>query len=247
MQLKASAKLPIDMHQAHLWFIFPDKVADAGVLSSFYEILSDEEQLQQQRFVFEYDRHRYLVAHAFVRLCLSRYADVKPDQWVFQKNRYGKPHTDYRVNGLPLRFNLSHTNGLIACIVTVGHEVGVDVERIAWNESRMGIAERYFSPEEYDDIASLPLDYRNKRFYNYWTLKEAYIKARGFGLSMPLDTFFFRFDDNAPARISFRDTVHDYPHRWNFYLHELERKYMCAVAIECGDVPVKLVMKENVL
>jgi 4'-phosphopantetheinyl transferase len=243
--MKESEKLPIDIHQVHLWYAHPELVKDADMLNLFFNILSEEEQSQQCRFVFEKDRHRYLVAHAFVRMCLSRYADVEPGKWVFQKNNYGKPYTNYSVNGLPLKFNLSHTNGLIACVVTLQHEVGVDVECIVHDQSGIEIAERYFSREEYIDIVSLPPVSRHKRFYNYWTLKEAYIKAKGVGLSMPMDKFIFRFDSCAPVQISFCDDVCDHSGRWKFILYDVEQKYTCAVAIECGDVPINVITMES--
>lgn len=243
MQIDNSEIIPIDMSQAHLWLIAPERVTDADLLSSLFEFLSFEERLQQNKYLFKKDRHQYLVAHAFLRLCLSQYIDVKSDQWTFHKNRYGKPYTDCLINGLPLKFNLSHTNGLVACIITVQHEVGVDVEYVVRDETRREIAERYFSPEEYHDMSLLSPEGQDKKFYDYWTLKEAYIKAIGRGLYMPLDAFFFKFEDNSRIKISFRDTVNNQSDQWIFYLHELEQKFMCAVAIECGDVSVELVMK----
>lgn len=245
--MKTSSKMPININQAHLWLIYPDMITDPDILKSFHAILSDEEQEQHRKFVFEKDRYIYLVAHAFVRFCLSQYAEVEPAEWIFRKNRYGKPYTDHCINGLPLKYNLSHTHGLIACIVTLQHEVGVDVERIVQDESRIEIAESYFSDIEYDVLAALSFDDQNRRFYDYWTLKEAYIKAKGAGLSIPLDSFVFNFNGVAPIQISFRDNLHDNPHRWNFYLYEFERKHICAVAIECDDIPVELIIKDGKL
>jgi 4'-phosphopantetheinyl transferase len=244
MVMRVSHLLPIDVNQAHLWRVNPESIKDDGVLRSFVTMLSNEERERQRKFIFEKDRHLYLVAHAFVRFCLSRYADVEPERWIFRKNRYGKPFIDNSIYGLPLQFNLSHTHGYITCAITVQHQVGVDVERIEWDESKMGIAERYFSNVEYDDLRSLPHNIQAKRFFHYWTLKEAYVKAKGMGLSLPLDSFYFICDEYSP-KIFFRNAMHDRPDGWSFFLNELDDMYMCAVAVECGEIPCALIIHKE--
>ena len=108
------------------------------------------------------------------------------------RNVHGRPEILDRPAGVPdLRFNLSHTDGLIACAVTIGREVGVDVEHVGRRLTH-DIAGRFFAPREVADLKSLPVAEQPRVFFDYWTLKEAYIKARGFGLALPLGDFAFR-------------------------------------------------------
>ena len=109
-----------------------------------------------------------------------------------------------------LRFNLSHTDGLIACAVTIGREVGVDVEHIQRRLTH-DVAGRFFAPREVDDLKALPEDEQQRVFFDYWTLKEAYIKARGFGLALPLGDFAFTLAPPAPPQIAFEPALRRRP------------------------------------
>ncbi len=122
---------------------------------------------------------------------LSRYADVAPRDWPFRIDEHGRPELAARPAGTPdLRFNVSHTNGLVACAVTVGREVGVDVEHTG-RRLVHDVAERFFSPREVADLRACPAADQPVVFFDYWTLKESYIKARGLGLALPLRQFSF--------------------------------------------------------
>ncbi len=239
--------LQINNNQAHLWYICPEKVADVDKFKSFFEVLSEQEKSRQQKFVFEKDRHLFLVAHAFVRFCLSKYAAVKPEEWTFRENEYGKPYVDYKINGFPLKYNLSHTEGLIACLITLQHEVGVDVESVRVDKDRLDIAERFFSRDEFLDLKSIRPDLRHKRFCEYWTLKEAYVKARGIGISLSLDKFFFSLNKKDDIRISFYDDRYDKGDGWQFSLSELKDKFICASAIKSNGIPVTVTITEEEL
>lgn len=238
-QMTSSSLTQISDTQAHLWYVFPERVTDDTLLKSCFELLSDEERAQQQRFVFEKDRHLYLVAHALVRTCLSRYMDVKPEHWVFKKNQYGKPFIDYPDAGHPIQFSLSHTKGFVACLVTSHHNVGVDVEHMAFNDRKLDIARSYFSQDEVQNLLSSPVDRQHIRFYEYWTLKEAYIKAKGAGLSIPLDKFSFQLDEGKGIKISFIQDLYDNPSQWHFCLYRLTPNHMCAVAVE-SEKPIEI-------
>jgi 4'-phosphopantetheinyl transferase len=236
--------LPIDSNHAHLWCINTEEVIDLNILPHLLNILSDEEKLQQGRFYFEQDRLNYIVAHSFLRLCLSRYAGIAPAEWIFEKDKYGKPHTQNHINGFPVKFNISHTQGYVACIIAVQHEVGVDVEYVSWDESKMDIAKRYFHDDEFHDLNKLSCNELPKRFFKYWTLKESFIKAKGVGLSYDLNKFYFQFNDAQPVRIFFCDDLNDNPDEWNIYLFEVSPHHICAVAIDNGVVPVTLIKKD---
>ena len=112
----------------HVWYCFPDEISDSARLDSYRAILSAAEHDKYQRFHYEKDRHSYLVSHALVRKALSKYAEVLPEQWSFIVNQHGRPAIDPEIVCPPLKFNLSHTDGLSACVITLDAECGVDVE-----------------------------------------------------------------------------------------------------------------------
>src|SRR6185295_18612851 len=120
------------------------------------------------------------------RTTLSHYAAVDPTAWQFARNRRGRPEISGPLGVAPLRFNLSNTAGLIACLVTLGVDVGVDVEDTHRRGETVRIANRFFSASEVAALEALPPERQRQRFFEYWTLKESYIKARGMGLAIPL-------------------------------------------------------------
>jgi len=166
----------------------PVEAADVAGLA----VLLDEVELAR-RFHFDRDRHAFVLAHAFLRRILSRYEPVAPESWRFQRGPWGKPEI---AGQTPRRlcFNLSHTRGCIVCAVTRGRDVGIDVERMDAIADELSLAARCFSPPDVVMLEALRGAVRTRRFYELWTLREAYVKARGQGLSMPLDRIAFTFE-----------------------------------------------------
>src|SRR4051812_15367218 len=113
---------------AHLWYVFCDRVQDAGLLAAYHRLMSPDEAAQQARFYFPENRHEYLLTRALVRSALWRYEPVAPEAWTFVRNQYGCPQIAGPAGATALRFNLSNTRGLIACLVAKDIDVGVDVE-----------------------------------------------------------------------------------------------------------------------
>ena len=216
----------------HVWYVRPEAVSDAALLRACEETLSADERGRRNRLRLEEARHQYLVAHALVRTCLSRYADVRPHAWVFETGPHGRPEIS-APDGVPvLRFNLSHTAGLVACAVTLRAAIGVDVEDTRRRGHAMEVAERFFSPPEVADLLRLPDSRRPRRFFEYWTLKEAYIKARGLGLALPLQRFSFRLRRGAAISASFDACLDDRPESWHFALFRPTRRHVLAVGVE---------------
>jgi len=222
-------ELPPDI--IHLWFAFPDEISDEQMLSRYEQLLTEEERTQQQRFYFARHRHQYLITRALIRSTLSCYADVAPCDWRFSRNAYGKPEIMPGLTDMPMRFNLSHTDGLVLCGVVLHHDLGVDVEYRDRKNAALNIAEHYFSAREVDDLFRLPSGEQRNRFFDYWTLKEAYIKAKGMGLSLPLDQFSFHIDGNRPPGISFDDRLADNPQHWRFWRIKASEQHVAAVAV----------------
>jgi 4'-phosphopantetheinyl transferase len=181
----------------------PDLLSDPSLLARYDALLAPAERERAARIVHEETRHEHLVARALVRTTLSRYESaIAPEQWRFDVNAYGRPEIAPGQTGLDLRFNLSHARGLIACAVTLGRAVGIDVEWNRRSPSLLDSIEHFFSPSEVRDTLALPPPARLVRFFQCWTLKESYIKAHGKGLSIPLADFSFRFDgENAGVRL----------------------------------------------
>lgn len=189
-------------------------------------LMSPEERARHERFRGDRLRHDFLMARALVRRTLSRYADVAPEDWTFEMGSHGKPSIARR-HGSRLRFNLSHTRGMIACAVRLNDEVGLDVETSARRNDITRIADRFFSAEEVRALRSLPAAEHPARFFTYWALKEAYIKARGLGLAIPLGAFTFRVEGEGPIGIDLDERITEDPggwrfdHRWATEVHSL--------------------------
>ena len=200
--------------------------------SALMNILSDEERERHNRFHFERDRALYLTAHALLRVTLSRYANVDPQLWQFRAGKYGRPEiVEPRSR---LRFNLSHTNGLAACAIVLDRDIGMDVECVT-RDVPIDVANSNFSPRERSDILRASAAARARRFLEYWTLKEAYIKARGVGLSLPLDHFTFYKDESGFWRIHFEKPLCDDPQRWQFWSWQMGDGHQIALALDLGD------------
>lgn len=201
------------------------------------DLMSDQERVQQQRFYFEKGRHEYLVTHALVRTTLSRYVKIDPRSWRFQKNEYGRSEIAHPRDILSLRFNLSPTDGLIVCLVALDRECGVDVEDTERGGMTVEIADQFFSQIEARDLRALPVHMQRQRFFEYWTLKESYIKARGMGVSLPLEQFSFHLERGRPVRISFDPRLEDNPSGWQFAQLCPTRRHMMAIALRQGEEP----------
>ncbi len=183
-------KMQLHPDEIHLWICKPEGCHSKELLNRYNALLTLEEKQKQQKFLFEKDRHSALVTRAFVRDLLSHYADVQASEWRFKKGEYGKPEI---INPpIPLRFNLSHCKDMIVCAVTLNHDIGCDVESANRSNNALSIARHYFSENEIEALFNLSEEQQMSRFFEYWTLKESYIKACGQGLLIPLSDFSFQ-------------------------------------------------------
>lgn len=229
--------LSLGREEAHVWCVCPDSLVEPALLEAYGELLSEEEQARRQRFYFEKERREYVVTRALVRATLSRYAQVDPRVWRFQTNAYGKPEISSPQNIPPLRFNLAHTNGLIACLIVLNREGGIDVEDTEQSGATVEVAEQFFSRAEAQALRALPESARRQRFFEYWTLKESYIKARGLGISLPLEQFSFHLTEGQSIRISFDPRLKDDPSSWQFAQIRPTPRHLIAVALRRSQGP----------
>ena len=224
--------LDLNAAQIHLWCVEFSASPCNSLLDRYRGVLSPQELQNESRFHFAKDRLRYLLTRALTRTVLSRYTALAPERLSFTYNAFGKPTLSPDVAGSgQLSFNISHTQSLIVLAVTHGGVLGVDVENIGSRNAPWEIADCCLSAEETSDVHALPPGIRNKRFFQHWTLKESYIKARGMGLSIPLDHFGFVFASDS-VTLKIYQQLNDAASNWKFWQCLLFNDYLLAVCAE---------------
>jgi 4'-phosphopantetheinyl transferase len=226
------------LRQVDVWLTAPDAI-DADRLRGYEALMDARERERWQRFRVPKPRLIHLVARALLRTTLSRYADVEPAHWRFEANEYGRPYISAPGMGQDLRFNLSHTDGLVALAIAEGCEIGIDVEHLHRRLDTAEVAPTVFETSELSAFQRAPEHQRRDLFFAFWTLKEAYIKARGMGLSLPLDGFAFDISQAHP-RITFNHRCPDDASRWQFRRFSATPDHVLAVAVEAPDSSVDI-------
>lgn len=174
----------------------PIPVDDSRRLNDAISVLSAEEVERADRFRFDGDRSRFITGRALVRYALSRFANVEPADWRFGTNDLGRPLITGPAEIQRLRFSASRTDRLVMCGVTRGRQIGVDLECL--RDHPANVVEHYFSRNEARTIRQSAPAERSRLFFANWTLKEAYCKAKGMGLSIPLQKISFAFENQEP-------------------------------------------------
>jgi len=213
-----------DHGRVHIWIF--DLSGSARALEHFRRQLSADEIARSERFCFPHLQTSFVVAHGMLRNILASYLGLRPATLEFSYNQQGKPRLADA--GCRLRFNLSHSGALGACAVAAECDLGVDIEHMRQMPDLFDIARRFFSPEECVDLEAVPSDQQELAFFNCWTRKEAYIKAMGGGLSIPLDSFCVSLVPNEPARLI--SNCENDAHRWNIQEFDPGTGYRGAVA-----------------
>jgi 4'-phosphopantetheinyl transferase len=179
--------LVLDGDQVHVWRATLDQAPSQ--VQGFLHILAPDEQARASRHYFERDRKHFIVARGILRAILGGYLNRAPECLSFCYNAHGKPGLARQSDGDAIRFNVSHSHGLALYAVTRGRQVGIDIEHIRFDVAVAEIAKRFFSRREVATLLALPTEVQRQAFFRCWTRKEAYIKALGEGLSLPLDQF----------------------------------------------------------
>lgn len=199
------------------------------------QTLADDEQTRAKRFHFDVDRNHFVVARGLLRVLLGRYLEAEPSKLRFCYSQYGKPALVSEFDAKEeqgLRFNVSHSDGLALYAVTRGREIGIDLERLRPNFANERIAEQFFSPGEVAVLRRLPANMQQAAFFNCWTRKEAYIKARGEGLSHPLDQFDVSLIPGEPATLLSTRGDPEEVDRWSLQELAPQRGYVASIAVE---------------
>ena len=198
----------------------------------YSESLSHDECERAARFYFEKHRRRFSAGRGLLRSLLGKYLALPPDEIIFSYNEHGKPHLTPDQNQSDLRFNLSHSDELALFAFTMGRDIGVDVERIRPDRSTRGIAESFFAPREVAALFALSNDQHTAAFFRCWTRKEAYIKAKGTGMSIPLDSFAVSLAPDAPAELLWVRDKPEEPSRWTLTTLSPDPAFAACAAIE---------------
>jgi len=219
----------IQSNEVQLWLVEDQQITEQSLLDEYKALLNAEEQTRYERLNFPKHQRQFLVSRALLRTVLGKYLQRPPESLVFARNAYGKPRIASFEKPLPISFNLSHTNGLSVLAVTPGDDLGVDVEYLTRKVDILKLAQRFFSKQEYDKLAALHVKDFDERFFRLWTLKEAYIKACGMGLAIPLKDFSFSFKQDEIA-VSFAEQRNDEPAAWHFWQFVYQSRFQLALA-----------------
>ncbi|MEZ4701170.1 MAG: 4'-phosphopantetheinyl transferase superfamily protein [Rhodothermales bacterium] len=227
------ASLTLAAQEIHVWrALLHQRPEDIALLES---VLSMDERAKAGRYKFDHNRNDYIVARGVLRHILGAYVDRRPESLQFYYSPYGKPALNAEIDGQKLSFNVSHSGGYALYAIARGREIGIDVERVRPEAAQDGVAERFFSPREVATLRGLPSHAQPLAFFNCWTRKEAYIKARGEGLSLPLNQFDVSLTPGEPARLLQSRVDPEDPARWTLQAIPFEHGYVAAVAAEGND------------
>jgi 4'-phosphopantetheinyl transferase len=232
-QIEISRTLPLADDEVHVWYATLD--LDAPRVRDLQSILTPDEQARAERFHFKRDRDRFIVAHGLLRVILARYVGTNPENLRFCHSLYGKPFLVTASGQEMLNFNLSHSQGLALYAITRNREIGVDLEYVRTDFACEQVAERFFSPREKATLRSLPEEIKYEAFFACWTRKEAYIKARGEGLSLPLDQFDVSMSPGEPALLLYTGGDPQETSRWSLRELKPSTGYAAALAVEGHD------------
>jgi len=219
---------PLGADEVHVWVATLD--VDDAEAASRLAVLTDDERARADRLVREPVWRRFVAGRGFLRLLLGRYLSVPPARVTFTQGPRGKPGLAEAPGFSGLRFNLAHSDEIALCALTLGREIGADVERLRADIAVDDLAQRFFAPTEAAQLAALPAEERPLAFFRTWTRKEAYVKARGDGLMWPLDGFEVSLGPDAALVLDRNEP--EAPGRWWLTETSPEPGYVGALAVE---------------
>lgn len=223
------ASLRLKDGEIHVWRTAVD--AHFGEMEALRGLLCPDEQARAARFRYRIHRLRWIVARAVLRRILAHYLDTDPSELHFAVGPHGKPELTPTCNPAGIHFNISHSGNLaLYAVGTVA--VGIDVERVKPTTDIVSLARRWFTPGENRGLNQLPLRLRPDGFYAAWTRKEAYFKARGYGLSHGVDHVEVSVDPRTPARLLAAVDDPAVPARWSLVDIRVDAPYRAALVVD---------------
>jgi 4'-phosphopantetheinyl transferase len=229
------AKLSLPAHEIHVWRASLDQPQG---LKNYLATLAPDERQRAARLHHPKDREHLIVARGLLRALLGRYLGINPASLVFRYSAHGKP----ALAGLlteDVRFNLSHSHGLALLAFARGRDLGIDLEYARREVATQQVAERFFSPAETVSLRALPADQQAEAFFNCWTRKEAYVKARGDGLALRLDQFDVSLAPGEPAMLLGTRAEEDQAARWLMIELAPGADFKAALVVEGRDLRLR--------
>ena len=226
-----------------LWYLEGDEIASLAKDSEARSVVSEGEWARRDRLRVEEDASRFLASRILLRSMLALFTGEPPEAFSIEATESGRPEITHPPFGVALRFSITHTRGIVACLLSGGAEVGVDAEFHDSGTDLLGIATRFFARREAEFLYDLSGGERQHAFFDLWTLKEAYVKAIGEGLAIPLDQFSFDLR-SFPLEITTESGEGTEENHWAFGLRRPTDRHSLAVAIrdrEASAVEVDLV------
>lgn len=229
----AREALALGRDDVDVWLCFYETLDSPEWRRSFAALLTPEERARHDRLGSPLQQLEHLAAAALCRHALSRYATVDPAAWRFMRGEHGKPHISGPPVEPPLWFNLSGTRGLVACAVSRGSPaIGVDIETIEPTADMLDVAAQFFSTGEVEALSGLAPEEQPGRFFTLWTLKEAYVKARGLGIAaVSLPDIAFALAADGCIGLSVAPSLGDEPAGWRFASLKVSADHLLAVAV----------------
>lgn len=221
--------LELQSGHVHIWRARLDQ--PAAVVGTLNRTLSDDERARAVRFRSDRHRERFIVCRAAQRQVLARYTGVRPEVVGFQYSTHGKPSLDMSEHGRHVRFNTSNSGDLAVFAVAAEREVGVDVEVDRSVRDALALARRFFSSAEFEALRALPAESRQQAFLTCWTRKEAFVKAVGLGVTMPLSSFDVGVGPEVAALLSTRPDPGE-AQRWSMHSLDAGPGYYGALVVE---------------
>lgn len=195
-----------------------------------YLVLSPDERARADRFRFKEHRERFIAARGMLRTILGRYLDRPPEHLQFCYNPYGKPAL--KPGGARgLDFNISHSQDMALYALAWDRPLGIDLEYLRDQDAALEqLVARFFSPSEREALRKLPSEKKTLAFFKVWTRKEAYMKARGQGLTLPLQQFTVSVAPDEPARLLNDNHDPQAVTRWTLWDVDPGHGYVAALA-----------------
>ena len=224
--------LALEEAEIHVWRAYLDRAE--MVLHQFEATLSTDEKARADRFVFRRDRNHFVATRGLLRELLGMYLSRSPQDLQFDYGALGKPSLRGEIFNHAVQFNVSHSHGLALLAFTVGRNLGVDVEFVRPGFASEEIANRYFSPQEVAELRTLSPSLQEEGFFLCWTRKEAYVKARGEGLHIPLESFQVSLTPGQPETLKSPDS-----YRWRMWSLHPDPQYVGALVVEGQDMRLR--------
>ncbi len=225
----------INAASIYIKYVSLSQVPDNEKLVHYNDFLSFDERVRMMQFRSQSDQIRFLITRALIRTLLSQCVDTHPKQWRFEPDQYGKPRV---VTNDPfihrLSFNISHTKGGVVAAIGLDRALGIDVENVRLNRATTEVVNRFFAPFEIQQFFELPESERLEFFFQIWTLKESYIKARGIGLALALEKIGFYFKHGKFVKLALDPEIQDSSEGWIFQQFRPTSDHIIALCAEAS-------------